>query len=206
MICPSASAGGDALETWDEGNTVSPLWEEVVGFSNNGIVEPCELTVEPYYYYGWAMADSNFATTQDFDNLAAAIESLGEAIVDGDYGLSDSDWELLDDGGTPVPVNGAEVFYRMREGIERFFITDINNPAGSAEAQSSIVTMHDAVSEEASHYNHIPGGANVLYMDGHVSFIKWVAGAEETNPFPVNLGGFLLHEAGEGGGHDHSGH
>jgi prepilin-type processing-associated H-X9-DG protein len=24
----------------------------------------------------------------------------------------------------------------------------------------------------ASSYNHLPGGANVLYMDGHVEFVK----------------------------------
>ena len=41
LICPSNAGGGDALETWDAGNTPSPLWEEVPGFSNNGTVEPC---------------------------------------------------------------------------------------------------------------------------------------------------------------------
>ena len=24
-----------------------------------------------------------------------------------------------------------------------------------------------------AHFNHVPGGANVLYMDGHVEFLKW---------------------------------
>ncbi|MBI2424224.1 MAG: hypothetical protein HYV27_15440 [Candidatus Hydrogenedentes bacterium] len=42
----------------------------------------------------------------------------------------------------PSPNRGAmtlgnpETIYRLREGIERFFITDINNPAGSTAAQS----------------------------------------------------------------------
>lgn len=35
--------------------------------------------------------------------------------------------------------------YRFREGIERFFITDINNAAASALAQSSTVTVWETL-------------------------------------------------------------
>ncbi len=86
-----------------------------------------------------------------------------------------------DDGVTPLPTS----FNRLREGIERFFITDINNPAAGAQAQSDLIAMCDAFSIGWTHhtlltnqdngvarFNHVPGGANVLYMDGHVSFIK----------------------------------
>ena len=61
----------------------------------------------------------------------------------------------------------------MREGIERFFISDINNPAASSKAQSEVSVMWDQVSVDAGEFNHIPGGCNVLWMDGHVSFIKY---------------------------------
>ena len=70
---------------------------------------------------------------------------------------------------------------RLREGIERFLITDINNPAGSAKAQSDVPVMWDVVSSSTgnqtgvSHFNHVPGGANVLYMDGHVEFQRYPA-------------------------------
>jgi len=63
--------------------------------------------------------------------------------------------------------------YHLREGIERFMITDINNPAASAQAQSETWVMFDALSTEVSNYNHVPGGCNVLYMDGHVEFIRY---------------------------------
>ena len=63
--------------------------------------------------------------------------------------------------------------YRLREGIERFMITDINNPAASAKAQSEVFIVTDALSTELDNYNHVPGGANVLYMDGHVGFIRY---------------------------------
>ena len=67
--------------------------------------------------------------------------------------------------------------YRLREGIERFMITDINNPAGSAMAQSEVPVMWDWAALDwgsfSGTFNHPPSGANVLYMDGHVSFLRY---------------------------------
>jgi prepilin-type N-terminal cleavage/methylation domain-containing protein/prepilin-type processing-associated H-X9-DG protein len=78
-------------------------------------------------------------------------------------------------------VMGPRTYYRTREGIERFFITDINNPAASSAAQSTIPVMYDCwSSKQASEptsflsvFNHIPGGGNALFMDGHVEYIRW---------------------------------
>ncbi len=96
----------------------------------------------------------------------------------------------------PVIAKGSDgqsgTVYRMREGIERFMITDINNPAGSAKAQSEIPVACDSFAgarstvdsnpkqaDHAERFNHIPGGANVLFMDGHVEFIRY------PGPFPL---------------------
>ena len=73
----------------------------------------------------------------------------------------------------PYGTGGGDTVYRLREGIERFAITDINNPSASAVAQSDIWVMHDWLSTVPSGYNHIPGGCNVLYMDGHVDFLRY---------------------------------
>ena len=85
-----------------------------------------------------------------------------------------TDW-MDDDNETPLQEAMTTV-KRLREGIERFLITDINNPAGSANAQSDIIVMYDAFggqdADSASTFNHTPGGSNVLYMDGHVEFVK----------------------------------
>jgi len=77
-------------------------------------------------------------------------------------------------------ADGDQV-YRLREGVERFAITDINNPAASAAAQSTMAVMFDTFghTEAANNsagsiiFNHLPGGSNVLYMDGHVEFIRY---------------------------------
>ncbi len=196
LICPSNFAGLTALEHWDQGKTPSPLWEEVAGFSNDGQVQPCEVNVEPYYYYGFALADALFQSPTDLDNFEAAVEALADRVEGGEVTAVDEDWPMEDDMANPTPVGGLDTVFRLREGIERLFITDINNAADGNVAQSRIVVMHDAVSEEATHYNHVPGGANVLYLDGHVEFHRYLG---EDGEFPVNHGGFVLHEAGEGG-------
>jgi prepilin-type processing-associated H-X9-DG protein len=73
--------------------------------------------------------------------------------------------------------SGGDTIMRLKEGVERFLITDINNPAGSAMAQSNTAIQYDLVSVKPEGFNHIPGGSNVLYMDGHVEFKKYAVDA-----------------------------
>jgi prepilin-type processing-associated H-X9-DG protein len=86
-------------------------------------------------------------------------------------------------------IQGADLpdsYQRLREGVERFFITDINNPASGSSGQSTLPVMWDAwavaalvhvgtnaYDSGAPKMNHIPGGSNVLYMDGHVEFVRF---------------------------------
>ena len=75
---------------------------------------------------------------------------------------------------TPTCGNSnSDTIYRLREGIERFLITDINNAAASAVGQSEIPVMWDDLATVPSSYNHVPGGSNVLYLDGHVEFMRY---------------------------------
>jgi prepilin-type N-terminal cleavage/methylation domain-containing protein/prepilin-type processing-associated H-X9-DG protein len=90
----------------------------------------------------------------------------------------------LDDDSETLPSS----YSRVREGISRFFITDINNPAAGAQAQSTVYVMFDAwasgnnasvgaglpaAPNATQFFNHLPGGSNVLYLDGHVEFAKY---------------------------------
>jgi prepilin-type processing-associated H-X9-DG protein len=83
---------------------------------------------------------------------------------------------------------GGNTIYRLREGIERFMITDINNPAASAQAQSSIAIMWDTITQGAG-FSHKPGGCNALYLDGHVEWIRY------PGAFPVSYMTALLGRA-----------
>lgn len=74
---------------------------------------------------------------------------------------------------------GGDTVYRLREGIERFLITDVNDPVRGSRAEGEIPIMWDTYGSDEftdsgpGHmvFNHIPGGCNVLYMDGHVKFV-----------------------------------
>ncbi len=92
--------------------------------------------------------------------------------------LSGFPWTGIDDDGvTPLP----STYYRLRDGVERFFITDINNPGAGATSQSEMPIMWDAWAADRSWgtsgntmmFNHIPGGCNVLFLDGHVEFVRF---------------------------------
>ncbi|HEO69876.1 MAG TPA: prepilin-type N-terminal cleavage/methylation domain-containing protein [Candidatus Hydrogenedentes bacterium] len=68
---------------------------------------------------------------------------------------------------------GGDTIYRLCDGAERFTIHDVADPSATTMAQSEIFVMFDVVSASAADFNHVPGGANVLYMDGHVAFVKY---------------------------------
>ena len=112
-----------------------------------------------YIYLGFAVKSNewllNWASTNDLVDALATC-----------FFLPDIDATITH------PLLGEIRIYRLREGIERFFITDINNPAASAMAQSELAVYWDCTSTNVSEYNHVPGGANVLYMDGHAEFIS----------------------------------
>ena len=83
---------------------------------------------------------------------------------------------------------GGNSVMRLSEGIERFLITDINNPASSARAQSNIQIMADLTSASPTLFNHVPGGSNILYMDGHVSFHRYQETGYTSKPYAMLVG------------------
>ena len=156
-------------------------------------LDPCALTAESYLYLAWAL---NGRPGQDY--LRQGMEPNDTAInatnlssyIDGGFLLALASTIAGQVGNTTTNTydkdieftnsNGVDrILYRFREGIERFFITDINNPAASVEAQSTLPVMLDLVSLDVGDYNHIPGGSNVLYLDGHVDYIRY------STDFPV---------------------
>jgi prepilin-type N-terminal cleavage/methylation domain-containing protein/prepilin-type processing-associated H-X9-DG protein len=108
------------------------------------------------------------------------------------YGPYDDDLTRTDASADTLTDNGMNAgdasgnYPRLREGVERFFITDINNPASGSTGQSTIPAMWDAWgyttyaigggpnnNRGETRTNHLPGGSNVLFMDGHVEFVRY---------------------------------
>lgn len=84
-----------------------------------------------------------------------------------------------DDMSGTLPSTGEDItVYRFREGVERFLITDVNNPAAGSYAESEVPVMWDTVrtiNGQPRQYevNYLPLAANVLFMDGHVEFARY---------------------------------
>ena len=165
---------------------------------------PCEAGVGSvnYSYLGWALNlpgitdDPHvFTSTTDvalFAELMAyfsgkpgvdqnLVQNLSQVLLDIAHriqvktpvsdALKNVDSDISVSNGTT-----SMTVYRLKEGIERFFITDINNPGSASTAASQLTATNDTVNSITSNskgINHIPGGANVLYMDGHVDFVKY---------------------------------
>ena len=116
--------------------------------------EMTRIAAESYTYTGWVMCN---------DEQAAQVRSGRERVA-----RADPDQDIIGPAGETR---------RLREGVERFMITDINNAAASSMAQSRLPVMFENVYEIGR--DPKLKGCNVLYMDGHVEYIEY--GAE----FPV---------------------
>lgn len=208
MFCPSDSGGARDKQRDPDGSLSGAPADPCTGYMSwDGYA--CMRGVDASYgYAGWLFdqCDPNDPVTPSDMNLGTITISAGSsqqmvnwllyllvvgpgptemadiqaAHAEGFAPVMDKDMDLsaLGGGGN----NGGNTLYRLREGIERFLITDINNPAASARAQSEIFIMWDAVSTFISAFNHIPGGANVLYLDGHVAFQRY----DLNGPAPCN--------------------
>ena len=144
---------------------------------------------DSYSYWGYMINPRFVMTDEDMFVMGLSIDNdedtiNGAGFPTGDLGSYKNELEALT---IPLPSHGDVSVPPFKEGIERFMITDINNPADSAHAQSELAVMWDAARIDApddsaapgqslgisDEYNHVPGGSNVLFMDGHVEFGKY---------------------------------
>ena len=157
-----------------------------------------------YNYMGWAIADNAWLVPVSNDPtqglLGFYVQDIALPWLASDFNgvadATDSNHSFIHPGNQRIPAGEQIAIQRLREGIERFFITDINNPAASTVSQSSLAVMWDQVGggDHIGIFNHIPGGSNVLFMDGHVEFIRWQpnpgagqdAAGTEHETFPVS--------------------
>ncbi|MBI2421252.1 MAG: prepilin-type N-terminal cleavage/methylation domain-containing protein [Candidatus Hydrogenedentes bacterium] len=137
------------------------------GSREDGSTNPCLFDPLSYFYVGWILKSDWIAELGTRDASAQFMQSFRGILESPDVSLLDKTWVYTDDFDRMHDV------YRIKNGIERFFITDINNPSASSTSQSRIAVMADRIDMDPAGYNHIPGGGNVLYMDGHVEFIKY---------------------------------
>jgi prepilin-type N-terminal cleavage/methylation domain-containing protein/prepilin-type processing-associated H-X9-DG protein len=146
----------------------------------DNVIQPCRIFDKSYIYYGYALLPQVvFSDPASADITITDPNLYSPGFTIAMYNFSDRIGTEWHDNGNDSCFNDDVSFdettvYRLREGIERFFITDINNPAASSLAQSELWVETDDIRAESPEWmNHIPGGCNVLYMDGHVSFVRY---------------------------------
>ena len=222
LVCPSDGEGGVVFESEEKIAGCGDDWD-LVPWPNacSCGTEDCNVFMRTpawcYNYYGKLFPFNMFV--DDVPGTVGVLTDVGILIDDsGDGTTSSAAAGSIDYGygsGEERPFNtmtryddlvchtvkGDIMLYHLREGIERFLISDINNPAGSAKAQSEIAVMWDSAlggnsscsyedfsccgEINANEFNHIPGGSNILYMDGHVEFVRY--GADVGGPgWPVS--------------------
>ncbi|NIA16614.1 MAG: DUF1559 domain-containing protein [Nitrospiraceae bacterium] len=163
--------------------------KEIEEYKTGGQANTCKFDDRSYLYIGWLLSfelmRSDLSVQENDPSLVNPSDILG-VLNAGTLNALDTVISSAGGWGSEPPLNDGSFYdddlnldldgtaYRLREGIERFLITDINNPAASARAQSEIFVMTDDVSgDNSGNFNHVPGGGNVLYMDGHVEFIRY---------------------------------
>ena len=189
LLCPSENQYELVL------NKSNGLWynQDLLQATGELVIDPCALSGESYGYHGWAWTGKpghDYLRSDAYENdlnmdinppalfnwvsqawVMKLVQTAAEVAGGANY---DRDLEFVNDAGETRTV------YRLRDGIERYIITDINNPRAAAVAQTEIPVMFDLVSATPSEFNHVPGGSNVLYMDGHVDFVVY------PGPYPAS--------------------
>jgi len=203
MVCPSSVEAKQAFKLgWlNVGGSQSPIpgpfdpcrvgftdrfGDEVVGGGGFDIYEIGTGHADvpySYMYCGYACSGPN--ASYAFDYITHAVWESASGWNGDTPNLQRLNQDVKYAGGLPT---GANTVHRLKEGVEQYFITDIHRPAGSAEAQSSIPVMWDRCmfrAGDASQFNHVPSGANILYMDGSVRFMRYMKNPDDQE-FPLD--------------------
>ncbi len=200
LFCPSSNSGEgflEGLDTLQDGQAIRQSWFQNGNMSTRDFRTVSDLLKHRRSGEHIDYVYSSFALRQDSDWLGMDIAihqanwppEPSNVTLDINGPIKNPGLEMMrlfpnlqpTGSGGVVPTPTATV-YRIKEGVERFFITDINNPAGSSMAQSSMAIMWDKISsgtwtfgdtQGVITFNHVPGGSNVLFFDGHVEFLKY---------------------------------
>ena len=139
--CPS-DVGADTWNYWESYYVEEPLYPEI--FWNIS-----------YNYLGWGFLPMHYLQPgvdenkypmdliadlhPDFLGIGMSSGPMYDALTGGvavgtSVALSNTNfWRSLHEGD--IGLTDGQTVYRLREGIERFFITDINNPAASSKVR-----------------------------------------------------------------------
>ncbi|MCX8065204.1 MAG: DUF1559 domain-containing protein [Candidatus Hydrogenedentes bacterium] len=171
LLCPSDVDWFIAIQ---EGGWFNPT---------TGVPDLCKVNDISYSYWGWLIVPSLYLIPNGNEQAPDPRTEIEGAFVTAFR-------DLINEARNSPLANVATIYnrdisfypfypgdtdkrtiYRLREGVERFLI--------KRTSTSEIPIMWDNIFEKGESLsekillNHSPGGGNVLYMDGHVEFVKY---------------------------------
>lgn len=165
-----------------------------------------------YWYHGYAMRNvEEFYGIWNATGTRPVLETASPVgLTPVTFAVSLKSWDEDIEVSEKLPYTAmlgsgygnTDMAMRLREGIERFAITDVNSAGASAVAQSEIPVLFDTFGSGSNAdysagiivFNHVPGGCNVLYFDGHVDFLKMnekfpiIEDRENNRGIPLKIG------------------
>ena len=194
LICPSNAAFTEDSMKDDAGHWIAHIpCASDTDPSQANVVRGTGVVNRNYLYWGWVMdhvdddeqpkvpvgtvvPGTTISEQIPMQLAGISMVAIMQSVMGTDPNSGGHDISFSSGFGAPYSGygnGGSDTVYRLKEGIERFLITDINNPAASSQAQSEVWVMADKVSMNPADFNHVPGGGNILYMDGHVEFERY---------------------------------
>jgi prepilin-type N-terminal cleavage/methylation domain-containing protein/prepilin-type processing-associated H-X9-DG protein len=162
LVCPSNPVARDQERAGYWSRADGPN-----GARAGGSTAPCLLDHTSYFYLGWLITTDYLDEIGTHDVSQAFLNQFEELLRSGDSTRFAESWEFIDDLGQTQTV------HRLRQGVERFLIKDVNDPSRSNISSSRIPVMYDRIDLDPAGFNHVPGGVNVLFLDGHAEYLHY---------------------------------
>jgi prepilin-type N-terminal cleavage/methylation domain-containing protein/prepilin-type processing-associated H-X9-DG protein len=172
-----------------------PGYDPDVSFRNTvtGDVDRNCIDTTSYAYVGSVILNNDdmmggFASYLYLDD--PAVLPIDQAVTQGwrDRSMDVTSWGFTGSGNMATNM----VHRLTMSGIDRFLITDINGSATDVmQGSSSVPVMWDQISTNIIEFSHVPAGQNVLYLDGHVEFVRYDVGGTmfPSSPLYATLNG-----------------
>jgi prepilin-type N-terminal cleavage/methylation domain-containing protein/prepilin-type processing-associated H-X9-DG protein len=191
MGCPSDPGFDPKTSFRIASGPASPGWHDGLAV---GDPHPDCIDATSYAYSGWLVTtDSNMlAGFSALTTIRATYEWSNNGL--GTDGRPVNSWRdnsvnLASFGFSGSGNANGDLLLRLGNGIERFLMTDVNSmqvgasvAAGAGEGAGAVPVMWDQVSTNVTEFSHVPSGQNVMYLDGHVEFIRY---ASSNDKFPT---------------------
>ncbi len=160
LVCPSDLDGNQQFD--------SGRWREMFAPPDHRNIKPCMFDDLSYHYVPWVIRSPWVWDDALMDYDQGFVLAFQDVLRKSAAGLAAlPTWSFTDENQREHQI------MPLHQGVARFMITDINAPASGFVGESALPVFFDQLSVVVTDFNHVPGGTNVLYLDGHVSYAKY---------------------------------